>query len=290
MNNYKLWSNQEIELLKTYYPKLGKCKELNDLFPNRTLTAITVKAIKLKLHVLNNIRKGRTHEEYLNLIKDSNFICLDTYKGSTEKVLHKCKICSNEWLARPQHILKIDAKCPNCDHKSKFLTIEHVDTVLSNAGMERLSDYTGSLHKIKLKHIKCGHIWDTVYSYIQQGSGCPNCNTGFGYLTKENLPEKAFLYLLKLSFNKEIFYKVGVTINIARRINELKSRIKNNVEIEIIHHVEDTGYNTLIKERQLLNNSNMLRYISEIKFDGCTELLSISNNEENIINIMDNHG
>lgn len=78
------WSNEEIDLLKLSYPELGKCAELQALFPNRTLTAITVKASKLGLHVKNNIRKRRTNVEYLELIKDTNFISLDSYKGYTE--------------------------------------------------------------------------------------------------------------------------------------------------------------------------------------------------------------
>ncbi len=279
------WSNEEIDLLKLSYPELGKCAELQALFPNRTLTAITVKASKLGLHVKNNIRKRRTNVEYLELIKDTNFISLDSYKGSTVPILHKCKLCTYQWLARPQHILKEGAKCPKCSDLSRFTTTEEVDRVLSKAGITRHSEYLGAFNPIVLEHKKCGNKWTTAYSYIQQGSGCPVCskiNTYWGD-NKDNIVQ---VYLLKITTGTEQFLKIGVTrstINI--RINKLKSAIHGDTGIELLHIVKHTKDIAILIEHKILTKNK--KYISELRFEGYTELLSLDNNIESIKQMMD---
>lgn len=269
------WSSEEIDKLKEAYPKLGKCQELQDMFPNRPLTGIALKANRLGLKVLNNIRQGRTNKEYLELVEKTNFVPLDEYKGSTVPILHMCGICDHEWLARPQHILKPGARCPMCDITNRRVPINIVDETIKSAGCIRLSEYTGALDTIKLRH-KCGYEWDTVYSYIQQGSGCPICNKGFGYsLSKENIPSSATLYLLKLESVEFVCYKIGVTSrDLSIRLKELKSELPLNIRIHIIHKVVDSGINVLKKEKEIL--SDHLKYKCPYLFNGHTELLDKS--------------
>lgn len=281
------WSEEEKQLLKENYPNLGRCKELQNLFPKRNMDAIALKANRMGLKVINNIKKGRTNKEYLALVENTNFIPLETYRGSTVPILHMCGICDYEWLARPQHILKPEAKCPICDHKSRFISIETVDNTLKVAGMIRLSEYTGSLDSITLKHEYCGNIWSTKYSHIQQGSGCPVCNKSWAY-TGSNIPEIAKLYLLKITTDKEVYLKVGVTIQpIKRRISSLKNTIPNCVLIEEIYSVERSGKYILVLENKILNESNFKKHTSLHSFAGHTELLDISCSLEDIRGLMD---
>lgn len=277
------WNDQEIQLLADNYPKLGKCEELRQLFPTRNLQAICLKAQRLGFKVINNIRAGRSNEEYLELLKLSNFEALEAYKGSTVPILHRCKVCRHEWPTRPQHTLKPNAQCPVCDLQTRTNNIEYVDEVLDKAHIFRHTEYRGSLKPITLEHLDCGYLWDTKFSYIQQGSGCPLCNRGFGHtFNKENMPNKAKLYLLKITAGGEVFLKVGVTVRtIQKRIRELRSRFKEVVpDIEILAEVEDSGINTLKKEQYLLGKYT--KYTTSLTFDGKTELLSI-NDLDNIL-------
>mgnify|MGYP000895555338 FL=1 len=270
------WTQEELSILREHYPKLGKSIELQSLFSNRTLEGIALKANRIGLRVEHNIRKGRTQEEYTDLLKNTNFECLEPYKGSTEPILHRCKICSHTWNTRPQHALKEGAQCPVCDLRTRTNNIEYVDDILDKANMLRHSDYLGSLKPLVLEHLTCGYMWTTAFSYIQQGSGCPLCNNGFGYsMSKENLPEKATLYLLKVIAGGEIFLKVGVTVRpINKRIIELKSRFKEVYPtIEVLKEYVSTGINVLKKEQEILNKYT--RYISSLDFEGKTELLHI---------------
>lgn len=271
------WTVEELDKLKTNYPTLGKCAELQNLFPHRNLSAICLKASRIGLKVINNIRAGRSNEEYLILLKDTNFEALETYRGSTNPILHRCKICSHEWPTRPQHVLKLGAQCPICDLHTRTNNLEYVDSILDEANILRHSEYQGSLKPLVVEHLSCGYIWETKFSYIQQGSGCPLCNRGFGHdFSKENLPKRAKIYLLKISVGGEVFLKVGVTVRtVEKRIRELRSRFKEIVpNIEIVAEYEDSGINVLKKEQYIL--SKFPRYETSLVFDGKTELLTIS--------------
>lgn len=273
------WSEEELQLLREKYPIFGKSKELQSIFPNRNLSAICLKASRLGLKVINNIRKGRSNEEYVSLLENTNFIALEPYRGSTVPIKHMCCICDHEWTTRPQHVLKVGAKCPMCDIASRKVSIDTVDSVLKNANIERLSEYTGSLSTIKVRHTICGHSWNTKYSYIQQGSGCPICNKGFGYLDQHTLPVDAYFYVLEIIlFNGEHFLKVGITSRsiVDRRINEISSSIgKNLVLIKPLVIARGPGADIIKLEHKILNTSTIIKHYSNIQFCGNTELKSI---------------
>lgn len=274
------WTEKELEILKENYPKLGKCKQLEDLFVDRSLTAICLKASREGLKVINNIREKRTNAEYENLLNNTNFISLEIYKGSTIPILHLCKICESEWITRPQHALRPGANCPKCSLDNRLNDVVEVDKVLKEGNFHQLTEYTGSLDAILLKHNTCGYIWTTKYSYIQQGSGCPLCNKGFGsYSYSKNTDiEKATIYLLKITSNSETFLKVGVTLrNLSKRVSELKSRIGPNTCIEILYERQGLGKNILNLENNILKT--FTKYKSMTKFDGCTELLDFNKNK-----------
>ena len=278
MSKYPNWSTEELELLSIKYPTLGKCKELQDLFPTRNLSAVCLKASRLGLKVLNNIRAGRTNEEYLTLLESTNFVALEEYQGSTEPILHMCGICDYEWEARPQQLLRIGAKCPICSHKDRMLPIDTINNILSKSDLTRLSEYTGSLDKLLVQHNTCGHEWWTVYSYIEQGSGCPKCNRGFGYLhNKKDLPSTATLYLFKLNIKGIECLKVGITCRpIKLRTNELNSSISkscSDFSVTLMHSIEDSGKSILEHEWELL--SKYPRFNTEIRFIGQTELVPL---------------
>jgi hypothetical protein len=280
------WTKEELDRLRDLYPKIGKCVELQEAFPLRALTAICLKASRMGYKVINNIRKGRTNAEYLDLIESTGFIPLEEYQGSTVPILHMCGICEHEWHVRPQQVLREGSKCPQCDVISRKNSLDKVDNLLSNSGFTRLSAYTGALDLIRLKHDRCGYEWDTVYSYIQQDSGCPLCNKGFGSnVNKETLPEKATIYLLRIKTTTEYFLKIGVTSRpIKRRLSEISSRIPNISTVLYLYSTVDTGINILKKERKILSTFD--KFTSVSKFDGCSELLDISNDINLIKEIM----
>lgn len=271
------WSIEEIALLKQSYPKLGTDPEIEKLFPGRNARAIGLKASRLGIKVEHNIREERTHEKYLELLNLTNFVVLEEYKGSTIPIMHMCSLCDHEWRVRPQHCLRPGAMCPICSRANRLNTQKEVDNILERAGLARLSEYTGALDPLTIRHKYCGYEWTSVYSYIQQGSGCPLCNNGFGYgMAKESMPESATLYLIKIVTDTEEYLKVGVTTrDIGRRVSEIKRVIPNIRTIEVLHTISSTGISILKTEQIILSSSK--RYFTQAKFAGCTELLSQEN-------------
>lgn len=62
--------------------------------------------------------RHKSHEEYVEDLReihgDSIFV-IDMYKSNNkESLLHKCKDCSNEWMARPANVL-LGKSCPKCN-------------------------------------------------------------------------------------------------------------------------------------------------------------------------------
>lgn len=73
---------------------------------------------------LSKIRSD-THDDYVEKLiqANSNVSVIEEYKGSTIKILHKCKKCNNIWMARPANILQGNG-CPKCATSKGELEIQ----------------------------------------------------------------------------------------------------------------------------------------------------------------------
>lgn len=276
MSKYPNWTPEEISLLKQLYPIYGKNKQLVDKFPGRNLEAICLKANRLGLKVINSTTRGRNNEEYVSFLElNTDFVPLEAYRGSTIPILHMCGICDHEWLARPQALMRPGARCPVCDINSRKNSLNKVLNTLESVGIELLSKYTGALSSITVKHKACGHTWNTKYSYIQQGSGCPICNKSFGYFNKEHYPDKALLYVLRIIlFGGHTYLKVGVTSrSVAKRIDEISYSIgKELLQIKPIILASGSGKSIIALEQNILNNKDVEKVNLTKKFSGSSEL------------------
>lgn len=229
---------------------------------------------------------GRTVSEYNSLLKaDNKFVALEDYKGSTRKIKHRTLCCGYEWEVRPQQLLRPNSGCPKC---GRLKPVEEVKSVLRDKNLELLSEYKGAFSIIKVKHHTCGYVWDTKYSYIQQGSGCPNCNKGFGFI--QDKPEKALLYLIEIiTWTGEIFLKIGVTSQTrpSLRFNSISSQIGADLlRLKPLVVVESSGKSVIALETKIL--SSFTKYKTNLKFDGRTELIDYSERNEIIRFIKDN--
>lgn len=82
--------------------------------------------------------------------------------------------------------------------KSKTKTNEHFKKELEEKGInyiELLNEYTGKNNKIKIKNLKCNHIYEQISGNTLNGSGCPVCHgmkdtTSFKKIINEKYPNK----------------------------------------------------------------------------------------------------
>lgn len=126
--------------------------------------------------------RKKSHMEFLAEMEsiNSNISILDEYDGDRIKLRCECKICGNQWMASPGHLLR-GRGCPSCaikkQEKSKRKTQEQFLSELSerNLGVTVLGSYKGANVPIEVKCKKCGYIWAPIPSSLLRGSGCPSC-------------------------------------------------------------------------------------------------------------------
>ena len=161
-----------------------KCKKDNyiwDVTPHSFLTN------KCKCPKCSNCVKNKDTNYFKNELKElygDEYICLGEYKNSREKVLLKHTICNNEFFMSPDAILHKNG-CPICNHRkgADKLFISHEDFCkrvekIFGDEFEILSPYKGYKEYVKVKHNKCGKIYDRLAGDIMSGKGCKYCGQG----------------------------------------------------------------------------------------------------------------
>lgn len=119
---------------------------------------------------------------------------LGEYTGSKAKLSCRCRKCGHEWETTP-HQLLIGQGCPPCGHrKAVAIAAEQhrktpeeyrVDFEAANPTLTLLSDYKGSLQKVRVKCNVCGHEWSPRAESVIRGNGCPVCANNSKRKTQE---------------------------------------------------------------------------------------------------------
>lgn len=138
---------------------------------------LTEEFINKKNRVFDNKLKKRG---LVDFIRKSDYVDIDT----EIKLLHiKCR---REISVKPKYFFKQKKKCPHCykkESKNRTRAIpknefyQNKIDILTNKEFILLSDYYNLNSYIKLKHIKCGHVFETrADSFEKRKNKCPNCS------------------------------------------------------------------------------------------------------------------
>ena len=138
------------------------------------------------------IAKKKTHDEYIKevLEKNPDVEVIGIYQNSSTKILHKCKICGNEWLQKPSHILA-GHKCKKCmSANSGFMRRRSNDSFIRelkqiNTNVLILNSYLDSNTKIKCKCKIDNYEWEALPHSLLNGHGCPMCANNAHYTPDE---------------------------------------------------------------------------------------------------------
>jgi hypothetical protein len=146
--------------------------------------------------------KKKTPEEFKQEVFDlvgNEYTVLSDYKGANIKVKMKHNTCGNIYEVTPNSFL-YGRRCSNCKNKK---TIEQfVKDVFNLVGDEYtvLGEYKDAKSKIKIKHNKCGHIYDVTPNCFLSGRRCPKC--GQELINSKNTKTNE-------QFKKEVYDLVG---------------------------------------------------------------------------------
>lgn len=179
--------NHNIEVVDAYIDTKTKikhkCKICNhewNVRPRDILVGRGCPECGKKSQILN---QTKTNEQYIIEVSNvnPNIEVLGTYIKSWKKILHKCKICGNEWDALPSNIIS-DHGCKICAYKklAEQQVRSHDQYILEvnriNPNIEVLGTYVNSITKIKHKCHICNNEWEPTPGNILSGHGCPTCS------------------------------------------------------------------------------------------------------------------
>lgn len=228
----------------------------------------------------------KTHAQYEQELfeREINYWPLEEYTRAHDKILHEC-LEGHKWYAEPANILR-GRGCPEC--KNRFTQKKSTDIHIED--LNRLNPYYTLLphqeyinNKTPLMY-KCvnGHASKLRPDHVLQGYGCKECSTRGKYSRAyfEKFPTKksaqAFLYLVKLSKDKPLCLKLGITSQ-----NDVDKRLKqvpfSYRKIVVLSLSLEAAYNL---EQKLLIEYKLFKYKSDTTFDGYTELLDLSCKEK----------
>ena len=115
-----------------------------------------------------------------NEIIDEKFALLDIerlseYQGMAVPMKVRCKIDGHEWEPNPGTIIHSHEGCPECAIRNKHLTNAYIDDFIKDKTFIRISDYVDTFTPVRWKCKLDGHEWETKFTEIRRGSGCPVC-------------------------------------------------------------------------------------------------------------------
>lgn len=132
---------------------------------------------------------------------------LSEYKTLETKVFMKHNKCGHEYFVRPVKFIN-GQRCPNCRGKriakSKRKSQEDFEKQVMTMFQEEytvVGEYKNAVTKIKIKHNKCGNLWDVAAGSFLLGHGCPRCNSSKGEkIIEQYLKEQGIDYIPQYVF------------------------------------------------------------------------------------------
>ena len=136
----------------------------------------------------------KTHDEFILELNSINpeVEVLGQYTTALTKILIKCRICGNQWEAKPSALLNRSG-CPECAKRRKGNALRKTheqfvsELALVNSNIQVLEQYTGNRNKITIKCRKCNYEWNTTPHDLLSGHGCPQC----GLVKQQNAQRKS---------------------------------------------------------------------------------------------------
>lgn len=163
----------------------NKCSQTYEVTPNNFLKG------KRCPHCYGN--KKKTHSQFVKELYGKvgdKFTVVGEYVNVNTPIKVKHNKCSNEYLARPNHLLS-GTGCPFCYGNAKKKHNEFLEEVYLLVGNEYtvMSKYKSANGEIKMRHNECGYEYKTKPGNFLTGKRCWKCS-GSAPLSNEDFLER----------------------------------------------------------------------------------------------------
>lgn len=114
-------------------------------------------------------------QEVYNLV-GNDYVFLDNYVNRNTKLRVKHEKCGNVYEVRPYNFL-VGKRCPYCYGNAKKTDKQFKQEVIDLVGNDYtfLEPYVNNNTKLKVKHNKCGNIYEVIPANFIGGHRCPHC-------------------------------------------------------------------------------------------------------------------
>ena len=134
----------------------------------------------------------------VKLFIENNIQPLEPFKTSHSKWKSRCLRCDNEVSPSYHDIKQGSGGCKYC--APNYVNTTRIIEVMKKAGLEPQEKYVNSKEPWKVKHNKCGRIFEIEYTNIRGGSSCRYC------AGRAVIPEEAINAMKKLGLNPLVPY------------------------------------------------------------------------------------
>lgn len=219
----------------------------------------------------------KTHEQFVLEVKSilgDKVEILNKYTTSKDKVLVYYNECGHSDYKKPHKLLN-GQLCSICRNKrlskSKTKTQEQITKELNALGYEVLDGYKGVAEKIKVRNLKCGHIYEAQCGNILRGSGCPICHG--------NKNTKTFTEQVNAKYPNE-YTVLGKYINNRQKILVRHNKCGHEWEIIPKDLLRDRRCPKCIMSKgelyikEFLEKKN-IKYTPQYRFNDCRKILPL---------------
>lgn len=258
-----------------HYLKL-RCKDCDYEFSQRANSVfLGVVSCKCSKSYRKSVQEYLEEISALGEAKNFSFKFIDVKKPYTKsRVTLNCGVCDNDWVTPVGSLIHNGSGCVYCAGHYQPTNEEYLTKIgeCLASEFELLSvEHSSRINKTSKVTVKCNTCEKLsvkqVAAIIYHKPSCPCCAPWGFDPSLENI-----MYLIKLHNSKEIFYKIGVTCHLQRRMKELSRN--NDMTVEVLSYWTYKPYSLILEHEQRLKQYFSIgrQEVKPLK-DGYTEIV-----------------
>ena len=222
---------------------------------------------------------------------------LSEYKNTNSKIKYTCPLHGMLEQNAQKHLRgKKCWKCAKMIPWNKSNTIEFIEKAKLVHGDYydySLVEYNKNSEKVEIICKYHGSFMQKPNTHIDSLAGCPVCSIitsnikDYMVTIEDTKYISCSLYIMELTNNTEIFYKIGISRYIKKRIKGIHYDSNKSYKAKIIYNLNTSLFEAATVEQELHKKYKMFKYKPLMEFKGHTECFTIELPVEEIISYLE---